>query len=221
MTLINVYCSKIPMQWVTAKDGSKIKFLEFKNAKDPKGTILYGLKQGRPEEYELSNNFDSAMIKAIKAVGGIKTNVIVVKGISTKYNGKLWMKVQPNCEIIVIDGLTKRPKFREVISGTDKAKSVEVDESFKEVIQTEIRKALKEYGAETMYFGAPGGVEQIGIGKTAPAPHRFYDLDKWKTTAMQMGCTLRDRGDDWIAILPDTTTLGTYDKMSNIGTLTM
>ena len=220
--MINVYASKIPMQWVSTKTGDKIKFLEFKNAKDPKGTIHFGLRQTRPEGFELSNNFDAAMIEAIKVKGGIKTNMIVVKGVETKYTGnKLWMVLKPGCEIIVLDAVAKTPKFRKVIDGQDSAKASDVTESLKKILRTEINKAIMEYGAETMYFSAPGGTEQIGIGKTAPAPHRFYNIDKWKGSALQLGAVITDRGDDWIAITTDNTKLGTFNKMSNIGTLEM
>ena len=89
--MINVYASKIPMAWVSTKTGDKIKFLEFKNAKNPKANIYYGLRQVRPEGFELSKNFDAAMIEAIKAKGGIKTNMIVVKGVDVKFTGgKQW-----------------------------------------------------------------------------------------------------------------------------------
>ena len=342
--MINVYASKIPMQWVSTKTGDKIKFLEFKNAKDPKGTIHFGLRQTRPEGYELSSNFDAAMIEAIKAKGGIKTNMIVVKGVETKYTGgKLWMVLKPGCEIIVLDAIAKTPKFRKVVEGQDGIKAAEIDEdwnpsdaytgtilhdakdlkdestvqqfveftglpklvvdiwkyaktnlnqypskitnrgmvysapnsskveleftkdgkvnlwkfkigmnkenaiesklmrvaafnykefksmldsdfrteSLKEVVRKEIQKALKEYGAETMYFANPGGTEQIQIGKTAPAAHRFYNVDKWKDTALSLGAVITDRGDDWLAMRTDDTKLGTFNKMTNIGTLEM
>ena len=90
-----------------------------------------------------------------------------------------------------------------------------------QIIKEEIESVLTEFGAETMYFGAPGGFEQMTNGSTAPQGRHFYDLDKWKVTAMQMGAVLTDRGDDWIAILPDNTKVGTFDKMAQIGTLTM
>jgi hypothetical protein len=220
--MINVYASKIPMQWVSTKTGDKIKFLEFKNAKDPKGTIYFGLRQTRPEGYELSSNFDAAMIEAIKAKGGIKTNMILVKGVETKYTGgKLWMVLKPGCEIIVLDAIAKTTKFRKVVEGQDGNKAAEVEQSLKEVVRKEIQKALKEYGVETMYFANPGGTEQIQIGKTTPAAHRFYNVDKWKDAALSLGSVITDRGDDWLAMRPDNTKLGTFDKMTNIGTLEM
>ena len=115
---MNVYASKIPMSWVDTKDG-KMKFLEFKNAKDPKGTIHYVLRQNRPDQFELSKNFDAAMVEAIKAKGGIKTNMIIVKDVTTHYKGKLWMKVHDGTEIIVLDAVNKKPIFRKVVNGKD------------------------------------------------------------------------------------------------------
>lgn len=212
--MINVYASKIPMQWVSTKTGDKIKFLEFKNAKNPKANIYYGLRQVRPEGFELSKNFDAVMIEAIKAKGGIKTNMIVVKGVDTKYTGgKLWMLLNDGCEIIVIDAVTKTPKFRKVVNGTD----VRPETSVAEVIRQEVRAALKEYGMETLYFGNPGGVEQMP--KPERTLSRFTDPEKWKIAAQQMGAVIRDRGDDWIATLPDTTVIGTFTKMISLGTL--
>lgn len=339
--MINVYASKIPMAWVSTKTGDKIKFLEFKNAKNPKANIYYGLRQTRPEGFELSKNFDAAMIEAIKAKGGIKTNMIVVKGVDTKYTGgKLWMLLNDGCEIIVIDAVTKTPKFRKVVNGTDKKvtgieedwdptskymdtilhdandlkdestikqfveftglpkvvvdiwkyaksnlhlyptkltdkgmvypsgrgtkleleftkdgkvnlwkfkldlnKEKQIDyqllqaatfnfKKFKdmfdpsmhkdtstvtELIRKEVRSALKEYGMETMYFANPGGFEQMPKPERTVA--RFTDVEKWKIAAQQMGAVIRDRGDDWIATLPDTTVLGTFNKMISLGSL--
>jgi hypothetical protein len=86
-----------------------------------------------------------------------------------------------------------------------------------DLIRQEVRAALKEYGMETLYFGNPGGVEQMPKPERTRA--RFTDLEKWKITAQQMGATLRDRGDDWIATLPDTTVIGTFTKMISLGTL--
>jgi len=123
---MNVYASKIPMSWVDTKDG-KMKFLEFKNAKDPKGTIYYAVRQSRPEEFQLSKNFDAAMVEAIKVKGGIKTNMIIVKDVTTSYKGKLWMKIHDGTEIIVLDAVNKKPIFRKVINGKDDFSNVKQD----------------------------------------------------------------------------------------------
>ena len=123
---MNVYASKVPMSWVDTKEG-KMKFLEFKNAKDPKGTIYYALRQNRPDEFELSKNFDAAMIEAIKAKSGIKTNMIIVKDVTTSYKGKLWMKIHDGTEIIVLDAVNKKPIFRKVVNGKDDFSNVKQD----------------------------------------------------------------------------------------------
>jgi hypothetical protein len=123
---MNVYATKIPMSWVDTKEG-KIKFLEFKNAKDPKGTIHYAIRQNRSDEFQLSKNFDATMIEAIKAKGGIKTNMIIVKDVDTSYKGKLWMKVKDGCEIIVLDAVNKKPLFRKVVTGVDDYSKIKKD----------------------------------------------------------------------------------------------
>jgi hypothetical protein len=123
---MNIYATKIPMSWVDTKDG-KIKFLEFKNAKDPKGTIHYAVRQNRPDEFQLSKNFDAAMIEAIKAKGGIKTNMIIVKDVDTSYKGKLWMKIKDGTEIIVLDAVKKTPLFRKVVTGVDDFSKIKKD----------------------------------------------------------------------------------------------
>ena len=123
---MNIYATKIPMSWVDTKDG-KIKFLEFKNAKDPKVTIHYAIRQNRPDEFQLSKNFDAAMIEAIKAKGGIKTNMIIVKDVDTAYKGKLWMKIKDGCEIIVLDAINKKPLFRKVVTGVDDYSKIKKD----------------------------------------------------------------------------------------------
>jgi hypothetical protein len=38
---------------------------------------------------------------------------------------------------------------------------------------------------------------------------------------MQLGATIQDRGDDWLAILPNQDKLGTFSKRNFIGTLTL
>lgn len=88
----------------------------------------------------------------------------------------------------------------------------------KQIIREEVRKLIKEYGSESMYYSSPGGTEQI---RRAPIPRtqRYEDHEKWKVTAMQLGAVITDRGDDWIAILPNQDVLGTFGKMSNIGEL--
>jgi hypothetical protein len=90
----------------------------------------------------------------------------------------------------------------------------------KQIIREEIRKALKEaYGMESIYYSAPAGGEQV----PAEDVHiQHYDnLEKWKITAMQLGAVIQDRGDDWIAVMPNQDKLGTFSKMNYFGTLTI
>jgi hypothetical protein len=88
----------------------------------------------------------------------------------------------------------------------------------KQIIREEVRKLIKEYGSESIYYSNPGGTEQI---KRAPIPRlqQYTNKEKWKVTAMQLGAVVIDRGDDWIAIMPNQDVLGTFGKMTNIGEL--
>ena len=45
------------------------------------------------------------------------------------------------------------------------------------------------------------------------------DVEKWKITAMQIGAIVKDRGDDWIAVMPNQDVLGTYSKVLQSGEL--
>ena len=87
-----------------------------------------------------------------------------------------------------------------------------------QIIREEIRKGLKEYGMESIYFNHPGGFEQA---KRIPELRlqRFTNPEKWKIVAMQLGATIQDRGDDWIAVMPNQDKLGTFSKMNHFGTL--
>ena len=87
-----------------------------------------------------------------------------------------------------------------------------------QIIREEVSAALKEYGQELIYF-SPMGVEQIR------KPHerivnKYEDFESWKVNALQKGATVTDRGDDWIAVLPDQDLLGKFDKATQMGTLT-
>ena len=90
----------------------------------------------------------------------------------------------------------------------------------KEIIREEIRRGLLEYGSELMYYSAPGGVEQIDTAKPPRVQH-FENSERWKVIAMQLGAVIQDRGDDWIAVMPNQDKIGTFNKMSQFGTLTI
>lgn len=89
---------------------------------------------------------------------------------------------------------------------------------FLEIVREEIKKSLREYGSESMYYSSPGGFEQV---KHVPElrMQRFSNLERWKIIAMQMGATIQDRGDDWIAVMPNQDKIGTYSKLNSFGTL--
>jgi len=86
------------------------------------------------------------------------------------------------------------------------------------IVSEEVRRAIQEYGMEQIYF-SPAGYEQMNTPREKRI-QRYSEPEKWRITAMQMGAIVRDRGDDWIAELPDGKTLGTFGKMTQYGTLT-
>lgn len=88
----------------------------------------------------------------------------------------------------------------------------------KQIIREEVRKLIKEYGAELIQYANPSSYEQI---KQVPTPRtqRYDNHEKWKVTAMQLGAVITDRGDDYIAVMPNQDVLGTFDKMTKIGEL--
>lgn len=86
------------------------------------------------------------------------------------------------------------------------------------LIRKEIAKHIREaYGVETIQFANPAGFEQLR--KRESRNQRFTDMEKWKVIAQQLGATVKDRDDDLIAILPNRKVLGTFNKLSNFGSL--
>lgn len=90
---------------------------------------------------------------------------------------------------------------------------------FIEIVREEIRAQLEAYGSEQIYF-TPSGFEQM---QRAPERlvKRFENPEKWKIYAMQLGATIQDRGDDWIAVMPNQDKIGTFSKMNQYGTITV
>ena len=88
----------------------------------------------------------------------------------------------------------------------------------RQLIREEVKKAIKEYGSESMYYSAPGGYEQIHKTRI-PRTQKYSNYEKWKVTALQIGAVVSDRGDDYIAIMPNQDVLGTFDKLTKIGEL--
>jgi hypothetical protein len=86
------------------------------------------------------------------------------------------------------------------------------------IIKEEVSKVLKEYGMESLYYGSPGGFEQIGSKQELRIQH-YTNLEKWKVVAMQLGATIQDRGDDFLAVMPTQDPLGTFVKELQQGTL--
>ena len=88
----------------------------------------------------------------------------------------------------------------------------------RQLIREEVKKAIKEYGAESLYYSAPGGSEQIQQ-VSVPRTQHFTNIEKWKIVAMQLGATIQDRGDDIIAVMPNQDILGTFVKPNKVGEL--
>ena len=88
------------------------------------------------------------------------------------------------------------------------------------IIKEEIQKELREYGSESLYYSAPGGSEQIGSRQQLRI-QRYDNLEKWKVVAMQIGSIIQDRGEDYLAVMPNQDKLGTFSKSLQIGTLNL
>ena len=90
---------------------------------------------------------------------------------------------------------------------------------FIQLVREEIRMQLEAYGMEQIYF-APSGFEQM---QRAPERmiKRFENPEEWRIYAMQLGATIQDRGDDWIAVMPNQDKIGTFSKMNQYGTITV
>jgi hypothetical protein len=88
-----------------------------------------------------------------------------------------------------------------------------------QIIKEEVQLRLFEFGMEQPYF-TPAGFEQMNVPREKRI-QRFTDPEKWRIIAMQLGAVVRDRGDDRIAVLPNGKILGTFAKMTQIGTLSL
>jgi len=86
------------------------------------------------------------------------------------------------------------------------------------IIREEVKKAIKEYGSESMYYSNPGGSEQVRQ-VSVPRTQRFTDFERWTIIAMQLGATIQDRGHDAIAVMPNQDVLGSFVKQNNMGEL--
>lgn len=88
------------------------------------------------------------------------------------------------------------------------------------IIREEIQSVIKEFNAGlNIPLGDP--TMDQSAGATSPRNQHFYNKAKWRVIAMQLGAVVVDRGDDLKATRPDGTILGVFDKMTNIGTLTV
>lgn len=88
------------------------------------------------------------------------------------------------------------------------------------MIRETVRSVVKEYGVESMYF-APSGFEQLGSKPEPARVQRFSNYESWEVNAKQLGAIIQDRGEDWIAILPNQDKIGTFSKINQYGTLSL
>lgn len=91
---------------------------------------------------------------------------------------------------------------------------------FLNLVREEIRTQLEAYGMEQIYF-APSGFEQMTQAPAERLIKRFDNPEQWRIYAMQLGATIQDRGDDWLAIMPNQDKIGTFSKMNQYGTITV
>jgi hypothetical protein len=87
-----------------------------------------------------------------------------------------------------------------------------------QIIREEVSAIIKEYGQELIYF-SPMGVEQTQANADI-INRKFEEFEAWKVNALQKGATVTDRGDDWIAVMPNQDLLGKFDKATQMGNLT-
>jgi hypothetical protein len=87
-----------------------------------------------------------------------------------------------------------------------------------QIIREEVSAVIKEYGQELIYF-SPMGVEQTQANADI-IDRKFEDFEDWKVNALQKGAVVTDRGDDWIAVMPNQDLLGKFDKATQMGNLT-
>ena len=87
-----------------------------------------------------------------------------------------------------------------------------------QIIREEVTSVIKEYGQELIYF-SPMGVEQTQANADI-IDRKFEEFEDWKVNALQKGAVVTDRGDDWIAVMPNQDLLGKFDKATQMGNLT-
>lgn len=88
------------------------------------------------------------------------------------------------------------------------------------IIREEIKSVINEFGSESLYF-TPSGFEQLGKKPEPARVQRFSSYESWEVNAKQLGAIIQDRGEDWIAIMPNQDKIGTFSKINNIGTLSV
>jgi len=89
---------------------------------------------------------------------------------------------------------------------------------FLKIVREEIHNELREfYGSGQLMF-SPAGFEQMNQ-KRPIRTQRYDKQEEWEIVAKQLGAVVTDRGNDWVAVLPDDTVIGTFMKTMQYGTL--
>jgi hypothetical protein len=90
---------------------------------------------------------------------------------------------------------------------------------FLKIVREEVHKGLREFYGPGEYF-APAGFGEMG---RAPEKRvqRYDNLERWKIVAMQIGAVVQDRFEDFVAVMPDQTKIGTFNKLTQSGTLNL
>lgn len=89
-----------------------------------------------------------------------------------------------------------------------------------QIVKEEVANYITEYGMENLYYNSPGGFESMSKTPYANVI-RFDNKEKWQIAAQQMGAVVKDRGDDYAAIMPNQDLVGTFSKMNQNGTLSI
>jgi hypothetical protein len=139
-------------------------------------------------------------------------NIIIRSDMSKKVSGIVYSG-QPDGKVLLCYD-TKR--LRPVAFKKDGDKEFTKVNSTKDFIKKTSLYTVSESNSESMYYN--GGFEQLQP-KQEPRTQRYSDFEKWKILAMQIGAVVKDRGDDYIAEMPDKTKLGTFSKINQMGTL--
>lgn len=90
-------------------------------------------------------------------------------------------------------------------------------DNLRKQLRKEIRKALAEFMGLGLPYFQPAGSEYMR--KQESDIKRFDNFTAWETAAKQMGAVVINRRDDVIAVMPDKSRVGEWDRVFSLGTL--